>query len=164
MTDKQNKEIGKGTREATMHFQFEVSAGTPAPAVQDSTALPAHEITDLLRQLLETQREQVALLRNNATAHDPGQRWRAVLSRWQNDFSNLPTACKRVLPQLERAYIALIAELTERLQYEEDDAIGNEFALGEFLDRFGMRLNQLGSILTLVGPLADIAETSGESK
>jgi hypothetical protein len=69
-----------------------------------------------------------------------------------------------VLPQLERAYIALIAELTERLTDEGDDAIGNEFALSEFLDRFGMRLNQLGSILTLVGPLADIAETSGESK
>jgi hypothetical protein len=146
-----------------MHFQFDVSAGTPAPAAPDSTILPGHEITDLLRQLVETQREQVGLLRNNAAAHDSGQRWRVVLSRWQGDFSNLPTACKRVLPQLERAYIALIAELTDRLQDDGDDAIGNEFALSEFLDRFGMRLNQLGSILTLVGPLADIAETSGES-
>ncbi|HLW64632.1 MAG TPA: hypothetical protein VKS79_04880 [Gemmataceae bacterium] len=147
-----------------MHFQFDVSAVSAAPAGLDSTILPGHEITDLLRQLLDAQREQVALLRNNAAAHDSGQRWRAVLSRWQNDFANLPSACKRVLPQLERAYITLIADLTDRIQDEGDDAIGNEFALGEFLDRFGMRLNQLGSILTLVGPLADIAETSGETK
>ncbi|HEV3145893.1 MAG TPA: hypothetical protein VGZ47_18555 [Gemmataceae bacterium] len=147
-----------------MHFQFDVSAGTPAPVVVEPTTFPAHEITDLLRQLLEAQREQVILLRNNAAAHDPGQRWRAVLSRWQSDFSSLPTACKRVLPQLERTYIALIADLTDRLQDDGDDAISNDFALGEFLDRFGMRLNQLGSILTLVGPLAEIAETSGESK
>ena len=147
-----------------MHFQFDVSSGTPAPTGRQSSLPPAEEISDLLRQLLDAQREQITLLRNNALAHDSSQRWRAVLSRWQNDFSSLPTACRRVLPQLERAYIALIAELTERLQDEGDDAISSEFALGEFLDRFGMRLNQLGSILTLVGPLADIAETSGESK
>src|SRR5262245_15771264 len=122
-----------------MHFQFEVSSGTPTPAGRPSGLPPADEISDLLRQLLDAQREQVTLLRNNAVAHDSGYRWRAVLSRWQNDFSSLPTACKRVLPQLERAYFALIAELTERLQDEGDDAISNDFALGEFLDRFGMR-------------------------
>jgi hypothetical protein len=150
-------------REAIMHFQFEVSSQLPQPAEGRGEAA-GHEVADLLRQMLEAQREQLQWFRQNNTAHDPGNRWRAVLSRWQDDFSSLPAACKSVLPQLERAYIALIAEMTEHLRQDGDDSIGNDFALSEFLDRFGIRLNQLGSILSLVGPLAEIAEPTGESK
>jgi hypothetical protein len=145
-----------------MHFQFDVSASATPPA--GAAGAGANDLADVMRQMLEVQREQLHWLRHNSNAHDAGNRWRAVLSRWQNDFSNLPAACKRALPQLERAYIALIADLTDYLHEEGDEALGNEFALGEFLDRFGIRLNQLGAILSLVGPLADIAEPSGESK
>jgi len=147
-----------------MHFQFEVSALVPPPADAARAEAPAGDLADLLREMLEVQREQLQWLRHSANAHDAGNRWRAVLSRWQNDFSDLPAACKSVLPQLERAYIAQIAELTEHLRQDGDDPIGNEFALSEFLDRFGIRLSQLGGILSLVGPLADIAEASGETK
>jgi hypothetical protein len=145
-----------------MHFQFEVSSQAPVEAAGGQTG--ANDSAEILRQMLEVQREQLQMLRHNASAHDAGGRWRAVLLRWQDDFSTLPAACKRVLPQLERAYIALIADLTEYLRQEGDEAIGNEFSLGEFLDRFGIRLNQLGAILSLVGPLADIAEHGEETK
>jgi hypothetical protein len=68
----------------------------------------------------------------------------------------LPEACKHVLPALERAYIEMIAELTSRLR-DEDEPIDNEFALAEFLDRYGLRLGQLGALLSVVGPLAEVA-------
>ena len=35
-----------------------------------------------------------------------------------------------------------------------------EFSLGEFLDRYGMRLAQLGNVLNVLGPLADAARTA----
>jgi hypothetical protein len=78
------------------------------------------------------------------------------LSRWQGDFPGLPEACKHVLPVLERAYIDLIAELTNHLR-DQTDALDNEFALAEFLDRYGGRLNQLGTLLNVVGPIAEVA-------
>jgi hypothetical protein len=141
-----------------MHFQFEVASAAPLP---EPTALPAAtlaETADLLRQLLEVQREQLTLLRASAAAQDSMARWKAFLARWQSDFPEVPGACRQALPALERAYLTLIAELTEQLRDRGPDPLDSEFALSEFLDRFGMRLGQLGTILTLVGPLADAAQ------
>jgi len=137
-----------------MHFQFHV-AQTAAP--EGALTESAPELANLLREILETQREQLQLMRAQMASHDAGGRWRAFLERWKDDFGTLPGACKQVLPDLERAYMNLIAELAAHLNEQGEDCTGNEFALGEFLDRYGMRLNQLGSILSLVGPLAEIA-------
>ena len=38
-----------------------------------------------------------------------------------------------------------------------DDAFDSEFALGEFLDKFGMKLGQLGQIINQIMPLAEAA-------
>src|SRR5258708_1207391 len=125
-----------------MHFQFEVSSPLAASSA-NSGGLPAGSWTDLLQQMLDVQREQVQLLRQLAAAHDSGSRWKSFLSRWRDDYGELPAACKQVLPHLERAYIALIAELTESLRQQDDRPLDNDFALSEFLDRYGMRLSQL---------------------
>jgi hypothetical protein len=124
---------------------------------------PPSETNDLLRQLLEVQREQLALQRTAAAIHDSGSRWRAFLARWQQDFPELPEACRHALPILERSYGALIAELADHLRQNGTGALENEFTLGEFLDRYGMRLSQLGTILSLVAFLAEAAGTAGES-
>jgi hypothetical protein len=147
-----------------MNFQIDVSSALPClPA--DPPAAPAivPETVDLLRQILEVQREQLAYQRAAAAAHDMTARWRAFLSRWQQDFPDLAENCRKSLPQLERCYGQLIRDLTDKLT-EEEHALDSDFALQEFLDRFGMRLAQLGTILNLVAPLAEAANTSqGES-
>ena len=79
-----------------------------------------------------------------------------MLSRWQGDFPDLPEACKHVLPLLERAYIDLVAELTNHVK-DQTDALANEYSLAEFLDRYGVRLNQLATLLNVVGPIAEVA-------
>jgi hypothetical protein len=63
------------------------------------------------------------------------------------------------MPLLERCYGQLISDLTDRLG--EEDALDSQFAVQEFLDRYGMRLAQLGTILNLVAPLAE-AGSQGE--
>ena len=78
----------------------------------------------------------------------------AYLSRWQQDFPGLGEACKKAMPSLERSFGKLITELTTCVN-DDDEAIDNEFALQEFLDRYGMRLAQLGNILNMVAPLAE---------
>jgi hypothetical protein len=145
-----------------MHFQFEVSpfVTSPTPAAEPP-APPPSETADLLRQILEVQREQLTYLRASAAAHDMAARWRAFLQRWQDEFPSLGENCRRAMPVLERTYGKLIADLTEQLS-GDGDALDNDFALQEFLDRYGMRLAQLGTILNLVAPLAD-AGAQGEA-
>jgi hypothetical protein len=115
---------------------------------------------DLLRQILEVQREQLGYQRAAAAAHDMTARWRAFLSRWQNEFPDLSENCRKAMPILERCYGQMITDLTERI---DDDPLDNEFAVQEFLDRYGMRLAQLGTILNLVAPLAEAGASQGES-
>jgi hypothetical protein len=146
-----------------MYFQFHVQHPVLPPAGEPPAApVSMAETVDLLRQILEVQREQLVLLRQSAAAHDVGARWRAFLSRWQQDFPDLGGACRKSLPILERCYGKMIADLTEKLCEDGDEALDNDFALQEFLDRYGMRLVQLGSILNQVAPLAE-AGSQGES-
>ena len=147
-----------------MNFQIDVSSAVPCPPA-DPPATPAGlpETVDLLRQLLEVQREQLGLQRAAAAAHDMAARWRGFLTRWQQDFPDLGDNCRKALPQLERCYGQMIHDLTEKLN-EDEHGLDNEFALQEFLDRYGMRLAQLGTILNLVAPLAEAANApQGES-
>jgi hypothetical protein len=144
-----------------MNFQIDVSSTlSHTPVEPPASPPPVSETVDLLRQILEVQREQLAYQRAAAAAHDMTARWRAFLSRWQNEFPGLSDGCRRALPLLERCYGQLISDLTDRLT--DEDALDNDFALQEFLDRYGMRLAQLGTILNLVAPLAE-AGSQGES-
>ncbi len=141
-----------------MYFVFETPLPQEIPVAQP--AAPQQETVELLRQILEVQREQLAQARAGGQNHDAGVRWRAFLSRWQNDFPGLAEGCRLAFPILERSYSSLIAQLTEYLREQGDDALDNDFAQQEFLDRFGMRLAQLGTILNMVAPLAEAADES----
>src|SRR5262249_14631703 len=136
-----------------MNFQIDVSSAPPAQPVEPPPVAPTPvpEAVDLLRQILEVQREQLAYQRAPAAAHDATARWRGYLARWQDEFPGLADGCRRALPQLERVYGRLLTELTDKLNDDEDN-VESDFALQEFLDRYGMRLAQLGTILNLVAP------------
>jgi len=145
-----------------MNTQFDV---TPFPSTAPEPprdASPGLEAIHLLRQIAEAQREQVALLRNIVAAHDALARWKAFLTRWRDDFPDLADGCRDSMPVLERTYAALIGELVEHLRQSGTGDLDTDFALQEFLDKYGMRLAQLGTILNLVGPLAE-AGAQGES-
>lgn len=113
------------------------------------------EVTDLLRQLVAAQQEQVALLKAQAAAQENG-RWKAFLSRWADEFPGVGGACRRAVPALERAYLTLVAEVTDKVA-DDVDLLADEFALAEFLDRYGMKLAQMGNIMNQLAPLADAA-------
>ncbi len=142
-----------------MYYQFDVSLAASPPAAEPAMTSET-EMADLLRQLIDIQREQLTHLQAFSAAHDTSSRWRAFLARWRDDFSDLPEACRQSVPILERTYGKLIAELTEHLCENGNDALDSDFALQDFLDRFGMRLAQLGTILNLVAPLADASSPS----
>ena len=138
-----------------MHFQFIVAPPTPAltppaPPASDNT----HE---LLRQLLDVQREQLDLMQvaKAAETDGPQVRWQNFFDRWHEESPHLPRTIREVMPVVERAFLRLMDELTGHLKDEETGSLDNEFSLGEFLDRYAMRAGQLGTILNLLGQMAD---------
>jgi hypothetical protein len=138
-----------------MNHQIDVSSTLPALGTELPAApTPAAETVDLLRQLLEIQREQLNHQRAAAAAHDAISRWRAYLTRWKDEFPGLGDGCRKAIPALERSFAKLVGELTQCVN-DDDGDLDNDFALQEFLDRYGMRLAQLGNILNLVAPLAE---------
>ncbi len=143
-----------------MQSQFDVTSFTPATRPASSEPTPA--VADLLRQILEVQREQLAQLQASAAAHDTSARWRALLNRWREDFPGLSGLCRSALPTLERAYGQIVQTLVEELQ-QDPDALDSEFTLQDFLDRYGMRLGQIGNIINLVGPLAEAGQQNEPS-
>ncbi|MBX9580412.1 MAG: hypothetical protein K2X87_08900 [Gemmataceae bacterium] len=125
------------------------------PSVVDPAAPPGvAETNHLLRQLVDAQRETNALLKAQLAAADQTAKWRAFLARWAEEFPGIGGACKQTLPVLEQTFLTIVRELTDRLKEAGDD-LADEFVLGEFLDRFGIRVGQLGTIINQLGPLAE---------
>ena len=118
---------------------------------------PGGETADLLRQLLDVQKEQLALAKAAAAAGDGVARWRGFLAKWQAEFPDVGAAAKQVLPAVERVYLKMIQELADRLRGDDADDLDNEFTLAEFLDKYGMRLSQLGTIMGQLAPIAEAA-------
>ena len=144
-----------------MNFQIDVSSSLPQRTAEPLPNHPDHgpDLADILRQILEVQREQLAYQRAAAAAHDMTARWRAYLSRWDDEFPDLSEGCKKAMPHLERVYGQMITDLSEKVN-DDDDGLDTDFAVQEFLDKYGMRLAQLGTILNLVAPLAEAGNTA----
>ncbi len=123
----------------------------PQPAAPPAGA---GELAELLRQVVELQREHLQVLRAQVMAQDQSAKWRQFLARWQGEFPGVGASCRQILPSIERAYLTLVQDLAEHVGAE---GIDTEFALAEFLDRYGVRVAQLGGVLAQVGPLADAA-------
>jgi hypothetical protein len=143
--------------ESLMQFQFGVPQPPPnIPPEPDNTA-------ELLRQMLEVQKELLAVHKAMLAAMDGNARWRILLNRWREDFPTLSESARDALPVLERAYASILSSLVDDLRDRGADGIDNEFALQEFLDRYGMRLGQMSHLLNLVSPLAEMAQQNEPS-
>ena len=144
-----------------MEFQF----GVPSPPnpQQPNPPAPHDSTTELLRQMLEAQKELLAVQKAMLASMDGNARWRTLLNRWREDFPTLSQSARNALPVLEKAYANILSSLVEDLRDRGDDGIDNEFTLQEFLDRYGMRLGQMSHLLNLVSPLAELAQQNEPS-
>jgi transketolase len=155
-----------------MQFQFDVVSSSKSPPINLQPS-PAETVPELLRQILESQREQLAqilevqkehLNHARATAQDNLSRWRQLLTRWQEEYPEFAEQCKKAYPVMERSYVHLLTNMVEQLSQEGDESLESEFAVQEFLDRYGMKVGQLSHLLSIVGPLSEAANQLEASK
>ena len=110
---------------------------------------------ELQRQGIELQRQQLELSREAAQINrDQRARQIAELERWQNSHEAVLDNSKESLLNLEQVHAALIGELARYVDENQDNLLDGEFALTDFVDRFGPRLAHLNTILAVLRPLA----------
>lgn len=163
------EEVGVSTREnppSSWTYRMEVSpTGQSAVPVTSSTSDPVvllhalislqSQTLDVQRQILENQRQQLDLARE-ATQLGRDQRTRQIaeLERWQNSHDGVVDQCKDALGQLEAVHAALMGDLANYVDENHENLVEGDFALSDFVDRFGPRLAHLNTMLAVLRPLA----------
>jgi len=118
---------------------------------------------ELQRQSLELQRQQLELARESAQINrEQRSRQIAELERWQNSHDLVLDQSKESLANLEQVHAALIGELANYVSENQENLLDGDFALTDFVDRFGPRLAHLNTMLAVLRPLA-VAMRKGES-
>jgi hypothetical protein len=155
-----------------MQFQFDIASTTKAPPPVQKPLTP-ESVPELLRQMLDLQRDHYAqmlelqreqLNQARATAQDNLARWRNMLTRWAETYPGFSDHCKKAYPLMERSYVHLLVTLVEELSEQGEDALDSDFAVQEFLDRFGMKIGQLSHLLGIIGPLSEAAQQNDAAK
>lgn len=134
-----------------MQFHF-------GPANNPNAQAPGPDpVVDLLRQMVEIQKEHLNQTRHLVAVQESNNgRWRAMVTRWKDEFPVMPEAAKASLPILEKAYGSILSSMVEELYDKGSDALDSEFAIQDFLDKYGMRIGQMSHILNIVSPLAEL--------
>lgn len=147
-------------------YRMEVSptgqAGPPAvPGSNDPIVLLnllvnlQSQTLDVLRQSQEIQRQTLELTREAAqVARDQRARQVSEIERWQNSHEAVIENCRGALGQLEQVHAALMGEMSNYVDENHENLIEGDFALSDFVDRFGPRLAHLNTMLAVLRPLA----------
>ena len=110
---------------------------------------------ELQRQSLELQRQQLELTREAAQiAREQRARQVAELERWQSGHDDILDHCKETLGKLEQVHASLMTELAHYVDEHHENLVDGDFALSDFVDRFGPRLAHLNTMLAILRPLA----------
>ena len=110
---------------------------------------------ELQRQSLDIQRQQLELAKE-ATQINRDQRSRQIadLERWQAGHEPVLDHCRETLGNLEQVHAALMGELANYVTENQENLLDGEFALTDFVDRFGPRLAHINTMLAVLRPLA----------
>ena len=138
-----------------------------APNVNDPVALLhllvnlQSQSVELQRQALEHQRQQLELAREAAQiAREQRARQIAELERWQAGHEGVIDHCRETLGKLEQVHSGLMGELAEYVDDNHENLVEGDFALSDFVDRFGPRLAHLNTMLAILRPLAAATKKS----
>ena len=111
--------------------------------INDSMVRLLHEMLHVQRQQVELTRELLQFTRENR------QRQQAELEAWQRDNQGVVERCREVLGTLSRIHSALLGDMADHINENEEMLLENDFSMSEFVDRFGPRLHHLSAMLSV---------------
>lgn len=129
-------------------------SGEPVALLQALVSLQAQTL-EVQKQILQNQAQQLELAREAThIAREQRARQIAELERWQTGHELVIDQCRDSLGQLEQVHAALMGELANHVADNYDNLLDAEFALTDFVDKFGPRLAHLNTMLAVLRPLA----------
>ncbi len=121
----------------------------------------AELFVDLLQQLVIGQERHNNLLEELVKQNNATQKQRASeLGQWKEANPGLARRCRTAAETLSRVQNEFLHNLTDDVTDNEDCLLDGEFALNEFVDRYGPRLAHLNGVLQVLSQLSTTADTT----
>jgi len=137
-----------------MFTQLDISAGTVASGGRAAVAGDLGETNRLLRELVTVQQRSAELLTELVAQVSLQQRQRtAELKAWKEANPQLAKACRRAAESLAKVHTEFLSGIAQEAADNADDFSDSEYALGEFIDRYGPRLAHFNGVLQLFAQL-----------
>ena len=132
--------------------RLDISANTTAPAA--SAAPDAAETTLLLREMVGLQKRSCELLTDLLNQVSLQQRQRsAELKAWKEANPQLAKSCRQAAESLSKVHTEFLSGIAREAADNAEDFSDSEYALGEFIDRYGPRLAHFNGVLQLFAQL-----------
>jgi hypothetical protein len=134
--------------------QVDISSGTVAGSTVTAPALDGSDTSKLLRDLVVLQHRSCELLAELVNQVSLQQRQRAAeLKAWKEANPHLAQACRRAAEALTKVHTEFLSSIAQEAADNADDFSDSEYALGEFIDRYGPRLAHFNGVLQLFAQL-----------
>lgn len=135
--------------------QLDISAITVSPTIP--IAMPtadASETNRLLRDMVTLQHRSCELLGELVNQVSLQQRQRnAELKAWKDANPKLADACRHASESLSKVHIEFLSNIANEAYDNAESFSDSDYALGDFLDRYGPRLAHFNGVLQLLSQL-----------
>ena len=122
--------------------------GLPRPAADTS------DTSRLLRDMIAMQQRSCELLTELINQVSLQQRQRtAELKAWKEANPELASNCRRAAESLTKVHTEFLSSIAEEACENAEGFAESEYALGDFLDRFGPRLAHFNGVMQLFSQL-----------
>ncbi len=137
-------------------FSIDVSAESNAARASQKADSSSEAVVGLLHQLVASQQKQNQLLEQLVQVNVQAQKQRAnELQQWKEANPRLANACQQAAEKLSAVQAEFLETLTDEVDAHDDNMYDSEYALNEFLDRFGPRLAHLNGVLQVLAQLGN---------
>jgi len=142
--------------------QVDISASSVARG--PAASADAAETNRLLREMLAVQMRSCDLLVELVNQVSLQQRQRvAELKAWKESNPELARSCRQAAESLAKVHVEFLAGIARDAAENAEDFADSEYALGEFIDRYGPRLAHFNGVLQLFAQLGAPVPNAGNA-
>jgi hypothetical protein len=142
--------------------QLDISSTTVTTGGAGVAGGDAAETNRLLRDIATLQHKSCELLAELVNQVSLQQRQRAAeLKAWREANPALADSCRHAAESLAKVHTEFLASVAREAFDNAEDFAESEFALGEFIDRFGPRLAHFNGVLQLFAQLGTPPAATG---
>lgn len=134
--------------------RLDISANSVTTGSAPVVGTDSSETNRLLRDMIALQLKSCELLAELVNQVSLQQRQRiAELKAWKEANPELAKSCRQAAESLSKVHTEFLAGIARDAAENAEDFTDSEYALGEFIDRYGPRLAHFNGVLQLFAQL-----------